>query len=122
MSYPNDTAAALLSIGYNYDDFLVEKSSAGTFIREWHHADPQPTEQQITDTIASQAFIDWQAEHGGDPVLTRRRVAKDILLTDSPEMMVLRAFLKAYADRESLTKAQVLTGISSNLDAGDGDT
>ena len=55
-------------------------------IRAWDDAlagQTQPTDQEITDagndltTVNGQVFSEWQAENGGDPVLTNRRIATE---------------------------------------------
>lgn len=92
------TPYVLTFIGFNTpDDFVVTKSKLGLSI-EWYTASPQPTEAEIDAAEISQAFIDWSAEHGGDPVKTLRRQAKEALSENKAESALLRSALLAIVD------------------------
>ena len=85
MSYPVNTHDILIASGYeHFRDFIF--CPGGSAPLQWLHADPQPTEQQInewaTDAAplpSGQLFSVWLAEHGGDALLTLRRLAKEAL-------------------------------------------
>ena len=85
MPLPTNTAPVLTAIGYRpLVDFLC--TSGETVTLQWLHVDPQPTEQQINDWAtdaaplpSGQLFSVWLAEHGGDALLTLRRLAKEAL-------------------------------------------
>ena len=59
-----------------------------------------PTQQEIDDALADltivngQTFSQWRAEHGGDPVLTLQRKAKELLDAEQAEAALTRAALK----------------------------
>ena len=80
-----------------------------------------PTEQEIIDTAASQAFLDWEAENGGDPTKTARRIAKEAVAT--PAGMLLVALIVAMKDQGVITgtKQEIINTILSKIDAGDAD-
>ena len=52
MAYPTTTGAVLTAMGYESDTDFIASRSGGIITLEWFSADPQPTEQEITD-IAS---------------------------------------------------------------------
>ena len=90
-------------------------------IDAWSSATPQPTEQEILDTAASQAFLDWEAENGGDSTLTARKQVKEAL--DTPAGKLLEAFILELLSRGILpgTPAQVKTILINRIAAGDVD-
>ena len=56
MAYTIDTSRILSAMGYEFGvDFEATRDSDGVVI-EWFHADPQPTEQEISD-IASDTTL-----------------------------------------------------------------
>lgn len=55
MSFPDNTAEILIYLGYDPSDFMVAADGGGTVIREWAHADPMPTEQDINDAALGAA-------------------------------------------------------------------
>jgi hypothetical protein len=76
-------------------------SYQGIISLEWDEAQTgvsKPTDQEIIDAGNSQEFIDWYAEHGGDTVLTRRRIAREAIegLRDTDHL--IRAALFAIVD------------------------
>ena len=80
MSYPVDTQQALLFLGFDPDKWsVVSGDEHGRRIPAglWLDPAPIPTEQEITDTLASAAYLTWRSEHGGNPTLTAQRRAKD---------------------------------------------
>ena len=122
MSYDKKTGKVLSFLGYTSDDYSLENNKTdGLTLSAWNHADPQPTEQEITDTAASQAFLDWEAENGGDPTKTARRIAKEAVAT--PAGMLLVALIVAMKDQGAITgtKQQIINTILSKIDAGDAD-
>jgi len=122
MSYPDATARVLRHLGYTEDDATVEKSiTHGIRILEWNHTDPQPTEAEILAASQSQAFLDWEAERGGDPVLTKRKRVKDAFQSD--EGRLLLAFIIAMKKQGVIngTKAQILNAIMAEVDLGEAD-
>jgi hypothetical protein len=128
VAYPDNTSQVLRFLGYvpfsqeaNSGDFFVE-SVLGAVSLSWLHTDPQPTEQQITDTLASQAFLDWEAEHGGDPTLTARRIAKEA--TSTPAGRLLVALVSAMAKNGvfgAATKQQIVSSVLAEIDLGEAD-
>ena len=99
MALPVNTAVVLQYLGYTLQrDFLVAADGATTAIIEWNHIDTQPTDQTIIDAAASQAFADWQAEHGGNSTLTVRRGAIDALSAIRAESALMRAALLVVVD------------------------
>ena len=112
------TPLALTYLGYIDDvDFRFNLSS-GAYSLEWFHTDPQPTEQEIIDTAASQAFLDWEAENGGDPTLTTRKQIRDAV--DTPTGKVLVALVQVLIDQGVIpaTQQQVITAIIAKIDSG----
>lgn len=92
----SQTPQVLASLGYlHLQDF--EFGIDGTARKlQWHHADKQPTEQQINDWAtdktplpSGQLFSQWQAENGGDPLATLRRKAKEALADQAQEQNAL---------------------------------
>ena len=84
------TARVLEFLGFNEEDYQVSKSGSGgeaTFTLDWYSVSPQPTEQEIATAEASQAYIDWRAENGGDPVKTLRKKTSDSLSQDSGALL-----------------------------------
>ena len=97
MSLPTDTAVVLEYLGYSPLVDFVASSTGGVVGLEWL-IPPPVTEQQIIDAAASQAFIDWQAEHGGNSTLTVRRGAIDALSAIRAESALMRAALLVVVD------------------------
>ena len=79
----------------------------------------------MTPQAAPPYLVEWTAQekadyilvHGGDSSLTRRRVARELLQSTNPAIVLLRAFLRAYAQREGLTREQVLAALDAEIDA-----
>ena len=116
--YSIKTATALVFLGYDPEaDFTVEYAD-GVVSLVWNHTDPQPTEQEINDTEASQAFLDWEAENGGDPTLTTRKQIRDAV--DTPTGKVLVALVQVLIDQGVIpaTQQQVVTAIIAKIDSG----
>ena len=121
--YAPKTPTALVYLGYSSpEDFYFSKQGVA-FALQWFHTDPQPTEQQITDTLATQAFLDWEAEHGGDPTLTARRIAKEA--TSTPAGRLLVALVSAMAKNNvfgpNVTKQQIVSSVLAEIDLGEAD-
>jgi hypothetical protein len=118
MAYHANTPMALYFQNYELDlDFDFNDKG----FLNWFHTDPQPTEQQINDTLASQAFLDWEAENGGDPTLTARKKIREAL--DTPTGKVLRALILELIDAGVInaTPAQVATALTNRINAGEVD-
>ena len=77
---------------------------------------PQPTEQSIISTGNSQAFQDYEDEHGKDPIKTRRRELRDRIVT--PEERIRVAVLASITGK---TRAQVRQAYRDAIAAGFGD-
>ena len=52
------TSKGLIQLGYTKDDFVLQDDGDGVYIKEWNHADPQPTEAEITTADA-----EWHIEN-----------------------------------------------------------
>jgi len=53
------TAYGLIKLGYEPEtDFVLQDDGNGVYIAEWNHADPQPTEAEITT-----ADTEWHTEN-----------------------------------------------------------
>ena len=51
MSYPTQTGSVILAMGYeSHTDFIAARAG-GIITLEWFHADPKPSEQDITDIV-----------------------------------------------------------------------
>ena len=92
--YPQDTALAFRFLGYGDEQWTLYATGSGVSVDQWFHVDPQPTEQDVIDALASQAYADWLDEHGGDALKTLRRQAKEALDAQNRENALLRAALK----------------------------
>lgn len=89
MSYPTHSSLAFRYLGFNPDsDFSCYTDDGVNVTVEWSSASPQPTEQQIADTLADPAFIAWQEENGGDPVKTGRRRKRELLDSDMGKVLL----------------------------------
>ena len=104
--YPRNSGPALASMGYGpFKDFRATEIPGGEDI-QWLHTDPQPTEQDVIDHLASQAFADWIQENDrvlGDPVLVQRREADEFL--DSMKGQPIRAVMEAMLDEINILRA-----------------
>jgi hypothetical protein len=100
VSYPANTQEILRSLGFIPEtDFSVSSSPITEVITlSWLSAATEPTEQEIIDAGNSAEFAAWYADHGGDPVLTRRRIAREAIegLRDTDHL--IRAALFAIVD------------------------
>ena len=89
-------ASVLVALGYNPPRDFTAIDDDGKVSLQWHHTDPQPTEQQINDWATDKTplpngrlFSQWQAENGGDPLATLRRKAKEALADQADEQNAL---------------------------------
>ena len=122
MSYSTKTPSVLSYLFPNIDFLLVDLVSRGgiTTIDRWDAPEIQPTEQEITTAEASQAYIDWYADNGGDPVKTRRKQTSDSLGQDSGALLrsvilILVDEFNRHSDRTNAILAAV--GNASSLGA-----
>ena len=90
-------------------------------IQEWNIAGTPPDQTEIDSISASQAFLDWEAENGGDPVLTSRRIVKEAI--DTPTGKVLVAFIMELLDRNIIpgSPAQVKQALLDRIANGEVD-
>jgi len=132
MSYINKTATILGYLGYTQaepidgvDGDYTILDDAGTVSINWLNTEPAdpyypdgPTEQQVLDIYNSQAFQDWQAENGGDPVLTTRKDIRDSL--ETPTGKVVKALVQVLIDQGIIqaTPQQVLTAVLNKINEG----
>ena len=122
MALPVNTAVVLQYLGYTLQrDFLVAADGATTAIIEWNHIDTQPTDQTIIDAAASQAFADWQAEHGGNLTLTARHGAKVIPADPYIEGVHARALVELLNKRDNYLTNRIAE-LQSALDAAKAST
>lgn len=111
------TASVLAFLGFNGEDYQVGKRGVGeaaTFTISWYSVSPQPTEQEIATAGVSQAYIDWHAENGGDPVKTLRKQTSDSLGQDSGAL--LRSVILTMVDefnRHSNRTNAILTAVGN---------
>ena len=121
MTYPSNLDSILRYLTGVADAWLIRSINDELLIREWNHTDPQPTEAEILAASQSQAFLDWEAERGGDPVLTKRKRVKDAFQSD--EGRLLLAFIMAMRKQGVIngTKAQILQAILAEVDLGEAD-
>ena len=129
MSLPinlQDTLHFLLGKDGREDDSwrVRHRNGVGEFLL-WDDAKAgrtQPTEQEIADVnsditvVNGQLFSEWFAEHGGDPVLTRRRQLREFLTR--PEE---RVRIAALATLMSTTRGQVIKAHMDAIAGGEGD-
>ena len=114
-----NTGRVLLYLGHGADDFSIEKRGIGeaaVFTLRWYSISPQPTEQEIATAEASQSYIDWYAENGGDPVKTLRKQAEDTLSERDRSNLLLRSVILTMVDefnRHSDRTNAILTAIGS---------
>ena len=82
MAYPINTGSIiqfLLPAATDYE--VINRNTVVQVV--WNDALTEPTEQEIVDAgndltvVGGQTYSQWQAEHGGDPTLTKRRRSKD---------------------------------------------
>ena len=106
-----------LYLGFNEKDFAITKKGTGgsaIFTLDWYSISPQPTEQEIATAEASQAYLNWYAESGGDPVKTLRKKTSDSLSQDSGAL--LRSVILTLVDefnRHSGRTNAILTAVSN---------
>jgi len=127
--YASNTATVLSYLGFTPLVDFNASSSLGVVSVEWMSASQQPTEQEIDTTAASQEFIDWQAENGGDQLKTLRKKAKDALSDSKSENALLRAVLLIIVDEfnnhsdktnailDAIDGASNLSGLKSSIGA-----
>ena len=127
MTLPTNTGGVLFASGYEPPDVVVSIDAAGTVSMEWNHADPQPTEQQITDWStdaaalpSGQLFSAWLAEHGGDAIATAKRIAKELQDSDAETARIIRAVVKLTVDeinslRQWITDFKVEVAAANSL-------
>ena len=104
------------------DGYSVVSKGGVVSIPQWDESPgTQPTEAEINTTASSQAFLDWEAENGGDPVLTSRRIVKEAI--DTPTGKILLAFILELLDRDILpgTPAQVKQVLLNRIANGEVD-
>jgi hypothetical protein len=124
MALPNNTGqiiqfmygvaqTANVEIGRIPVEIIIWDSALGT----------QPTEQEIIDagndltTVNGQVFSVWLAEHGGDPALTFRRLAKEALDKQTAKIEgLIRAMLLVVLDEMNL-HADKMNEINASVDA-----
>ena len=118
MAYPENTGTILRYLGNDMQLVDVEDVGGVFSIVRWDSPLPQPTEQEVTDTAASQAFLDWEAENGGDPTLTARKQIRDAVNTDTGKVLV--ALVQVLIDQGVIpaTQTQVVNGIIAKINAG----
>jgi hypothetical protein len=124
MALPINTSEVLryLTGSKAHDSWKVRIRKTGVTIEEWHLPDDQPTESEIIAAASSQAFLDWEAEHGGDPTLTARRIAKEA--TSTPAGKLLVALVSAMAKNGvfgAATKQQIVSSVLAEIDLGEAD-
>ena len=141
MAYPLVTGPVLQALGYDpLTDCELYHIGNAIVIRVWNHADLQPAEQQVIDYAndvtplpSGQLFSQWLAEHGGDPVATFRRQAKEALDKQSSETEgLIRALALVVLDEINTlrgqhalaprTAQQLRDAIKNKLTAGDADS
>ena len=65
------TVYGLMKLGFKPDtDFELQDDGAGTYIKEWTSASPQPTESEI-----EVAHAEWQAEYDAQEYARNRATA-----------------------------------------------
>ena len=114
--YSINTGQVMVYLGFvPFLDFNVE-SDNGVISVEWLSLSPQPTEQEIATAEASQAYLDWYAENGGDPVKTLRKQAETNLSEGDRSNVLLRSVILTMVDefnRHSDRTNALLTAIGS---------
>ena len=119
--YSTSTPSILMYLGYATLSDFVASLSEGVLTLEWFHLDPQPTEQEIATAEASQAYIDWYAENGGDPVKTLRKQAETNLSESDRSNVLLRSVILTMVDefnRHSDRTNAILTAIGNANNLG----
>ena len=115
MIYINVNAVqVLIALGYTKYEAVVRADGSGILVHKWNEADTQPTDQQITDWATDAAalpsgplFSVWLAEHGGDVLLTLRRIAKEALSNNRVESNALiRAVVLELLDYSNAQRAE----------------
>ena len=111
------TPLALRFLGYDsLRDFRFSQHKDGTYSIDWFHTDPQPTEQQINDTLVDPAFTTWQEENGGDPVKTARKRIKEEFQSDK-RFILLVEYLRSQGIVTE-TNGQILSWMTAYVDGG----
>lgn len=89
----------------------VELTTGNSAIKKWDATlGTQPTLAELTTIENSQLFKDWFQDHGGDPVKTTRRVAKEEFLTGKSEIIV-RALVLLLLDEINNLRAKVIPAL-----------
>jgi len=119
---PVNTSNIMTYLGYKVDiDYTLGQLDAGVVLA-WLSVSQEPTEQEIIDAGNSQAFLDWYAEHGGNPVLTLRRQAKEALSAQHANDLRFRAvmveFVKEF-NRHADKINSILDAIDNATSLGD---
>ena len=118
MSLPADTAFIIKSLlpTLSSNDIDVVSRGGVVTIDRWDSVLIQPTDQEITDTGLTQAYIDWRAENGGDPLKTLRKRAENNLSGTASDNALLRSVLLILVDEFNIHSAKT----NAILDAIDG--
>lgn len=111
-----NTAKILVYLGFSwFTDFEVREHQ-GVRTLEWYSESPQPTEVEIDATELTPEYTQWAEQHGGDPLKTLRRLAKEALSGNHAEHALLRSALLVIVDefnRHSQTMNSLLDAIDS---------
>ena len=97
----SNTSHVLFFLGYMADDFALKKEGVGgaaVFTLIWNIADPAISQATLDSTEASQAYLDWYAENGGDPVKTLRKQAETNLSESDRSNVLLRSVILTMVD------------------------
>ena len=129
MPYPSNLHDALAFLigrdGKKDDSWEVSRKGGVGIIHLWDTdktGRTQPTEQEMADVVNDatqvngQVFSEWFAEHGGDPVLTRRRKLREFLTTPGE-----RVHVAALANLIGKTRGQVIQAHMDAIRTGEGD-
>jgi hypothetical protein len=119
MSYIANTASVIkfLLPSLDSEDFDVVDRKGIVTIDRWESPLVQPTEQEVATAAASQEYLDWYAENGGDPTKTRRKQAELLLSDDQSSNRLLRAVILTMVDefnRHSARTNAILDAIDSS--------
>ena len=94
------TSYGLMKLGFKPDaDFELQDDGAGTYIKEWTSASPQPTESEI-----EVAHAEWQAEYDAQEY-ARNRKAEYPSIEDCVHA-ILDDQLDALQDKRQAVKAK----------------
>ena len=88
MIYTNLNLYLILTymLGHNPSATIAQEGS-GIAVYGWEEVEAPPTQAAVDATEASQSYIDWYAENGGDPVKTLRKQTSDSLGQDSGALL-----------------------------------